>query len=135
MTPQAQRSAQAEREHGPARVLLVYASTHGHTAKVASRIADAIADEHVSVDLRDIVAGGQLDPAGYDGVIVGASIHVGRHQSEIVDWAESHRTTLTIEPSAFFSVCLTAADDTEESRQATRDYLDDFIERQVGRRS
>ena len=31
-------------------------------------------------------------------------------------------------PSAFFSVCLTAADDTEESRAATRRYLDEFVE-------
>ena len=32
-------------------------------------------------------------------------------------------------PSAFFSVCLTAADDTDESRAATRAYIDDFAER------
>jgi menaquinone-dependent protoporphyrinogen IX oxidase len=32
-------------------------------------------------------------------------------------------------PSAFFSVCLSAADDTEESRAATRGYIDDFVER------
>ena len=32
-------------------------------------------------------------------------------------------------PSAFFSVCLTAADDSEESRTATREYLDEFVER------
>ena len=31
-------------------------------------------------------------------------------------------------PSAFFSVCLTVADDTEESRAATRRYLDEFVE-------
>ncbi len=28
----------------------------------------------------------------------------------------------------FFSVCLTAADDTEEARAATRGYLDGFVE-------
>ncbi len=32
-------------------------------------------------------------------------------------------------PSAFFSVCLTAAEDTDEARATTRDYLDDFEER------
>src|SRR5829696_8321467 len=32
-------------------------------------------------------------------------------------------------PSAFFSVCLTAVDDTDEAHATTRDYLDDFEER------
>jgi menaquinone-dependent protoporphyrinogen oxidase len=31
-------------------------------------------------------------------------------------------------PSAFFSVCLTAADDTEEARQTSRKYLDVFMD-------
>jgi menaquinone-dependent protoporphyrinogen IX oxidase len=59
-------------------------------------------------------------------VIVGGSIHAGHHQRELVEWAERHRTTLGIVPSAFFPVCHTAADDTEESRTATREYLDQF---------
>ena len=43
-------------------------------------------------------------------------------------WARRHHTTLATRPSAFFSVCLTAADDTEESHAATRRYLDEFVE-------
>ena len=109
-------------------MLLLYASTHGHTAKIAARIAEAVADEHLTVDLHDIESGAELNPADYRGVIVGASIHVGKHQSEIVDWCERHRTMLSLKPSAFFSVCLTAADDTEESHRATRAYLDTFVE-------
>ena len=30
-------------------------------------------------------------------------------------------------PSAFFTVCLTIADDTDESREATRGYHDEFV--------
>jgi menaquinone-dependent protoporphyrinogen oxidase len=66
------------------------------------------------------------DPADYDAVVVGASIHAGKHQREIVDWVARHRAQLGLLPSAFFSVCLTAADDTEESRAATRGYHDEF---------
>jgi menaquinone-dependent protoporphyrinogen oxidase len=61
-------------------------------------------------------------------VIVGASIHAGHHQREVIEWAGRHRTSLGMRPSAFFSVCLTAADDTEESRVATRGYLDSVVE-------
>ena len=110
-------------------VLLAYASTHGHTAKIASRIADAVgADAGTTIDVRRLGKAEAPDPGSYHGVIVGASIHAGRFQREIVDWARRHHTTLTTRPSAFFSVCLTVADDTEESRRATREYIDKFVE-------
>ena len=70
----------------------------------------------------------QPAPADYDAVILGASIHAGHHQRALVKWAERHHTALDLNPSAFFSVCLTAADDAEEARAATRGYLDDFVE-------
>ena len=111
------------------RILLAYASTHGHTAKIAARVAHVLrkTGHHVVLD-GDI---GNTDPDinGYDAVVAGASIHGGRFQSDLVDWATRHATSLSLRPSAFFSVCLTAAEDSEESRQATRDYLDDFEER------
>jgi menaquinone-dependent protoporphyrinogen oxidase len=112
------------------RALVIYASTHGHTAKIAARIGAALEQDGATVDLHDVRAGKpQPTPLDYDAVVVGASIHAGHHQRELVEWAERHRSGLATIPSAFFSVCLTAADDTEESRTATRGYLDDFVER------
>ena len=52
----------------------------------------------------------------------------GKHQREIVDWATAHHAALNALPSAFFTVCLTAAEDTPESRAATTTYLDDFLQ-------
>jgi menaquinone-dependent protoporphyrinogen oxidase len=111
------------------RFLLAYASAHGHTAKVAARIAAAIEADGHTVELCDDVAALEPEVNDYDAVIVGASVHGGHHQNELVAWAKRNAILLNIRPSAFFSVCLTAADDTEESRQATHDYLDDFEER------
>jgi menaquinone-dependent protoporphyrinogen oxidase len=110
-------------------ILLVYASTHGHTARIAARLAKHLREMGHDVVIHDDIA--TTDPAvnGYDVVIAGASIHSGHHQAELVAWAERHRASLNLRPSAFFSVCLTAAEDSDESRQATRDYLDDFEER------
>jgi menaquinone-dependent protoporphyrinogen oxidase len=111
------------------RILVLYASTHGHTAKIAARIAATLEDDGATVDLHQLHAKEtQPAPADYDAVILGASIHAGHHQRALVKWAEQHHTALGLIPSAFFSVCLTAADDTEESRAATRGYLDDFVE-------
>jgi menaquinone-dependent protoporphyrinogen oxidase len=111
------------------RFLIVYASTHGHTAKIAARIAATLENDGVTVDLHQLQAH-ETEPAlaDYDAVVVGASIHASHHQRALVKWAERHRTALGVTPSAFFSVCLTPADDTDESRAATRGYLDDFVE-------
>ena len=111
------------------RILILFASTHGHTAKIAARIAATLQHDGASVDLHPLHAHEtQPAPTDYDAVILGASIHAGHYQRALVKWAEQHHTALGLTPSAFFSVCLTAADDTEESRAATRGYLDDFIE-------
>jgi menaquinone-dependent protoporphyrinogen oxidase len=112
------------------RILVLYASTHGHTAKIAARIAATLEDDGATVDLQQLDAvETELAPSDYDAVVLGASIHAGHHQRALVKWAEQHHTALGLTPSAFFSVCLTAADDDEESRTATRGYLDDLVER------
>jgi menaquinone-dependent protoporphyrinogen oxidase len=109
-------------------ILLLHASDHGHTTTIARRIAESLERDGVTVDLRSSHDGDDPAPGGYDAVIVGASIHAGKHQKGIIDWVHRHRATLAMRPNAFFSVCLTAADDTEESRTATRRYLDEFVE-------
>jgi menaquinone-dependent protoporphyrinogen oxidase len=109
--------------------LVAYASTHGHTAKIAERLGRALALEGFEVDTRRLPGDDEPDVRAYDLVLVGASVHAGHHQDEVADWAMRHRLALDETPSAFFSVCLTAAEDTDESRTATREYLDDFEER------
>jgi menaquinone-dependent protoporphyrinogen oxidase len=109
-------------------VLVLYASKHGHTAKIAHRIAQGIRDDGRSVDVRDSHSASVVSPADYDAVIVGASIHAGHHQREIVDWAKQHALGLGEKPSAFFSVCLAVADDNDEARATAQKYIDDFAD-------
>jgi menaquinone-dependent protoporphyrinogen oxidase len=109
-------------------VLLVFASTHGHTAKIAERVADGLRAVGVGeVHVRDAADAGGIDPAAYEAVIVGGSLHAGHHQEQLVDWVTSHRAALADRLSAFFSVSLTAADDTDEARAATQRCIDDFL--------
>ena len=112
------------------KILVAFATTHGHTAKIAERIRAALERDGATVDVRRL-GDSHDDPAprDYDAVIAGGSIHAGHHQRGLIDWVSRHRVALDTVPSAFFTVCLTAADDTEESRTATREYLDDFVER------
>jgi menaquinone-dependent protoporphyrinogen oxidase len=109
-------------------VLVIYASTHGHTAKIAARIAEGLRAAGVEeVDVRDAADAGGIDPASYDAAIAGGSLHAAHHQEELVEWVKSHRAALADRPSAFFSVSLTAADDTDEAREATQRCIDDFL--------
>jgi menaquinone-dependent protoporphyrinogen oxidase len=108
-------------------ILVLFASTHGHTEKVARRVAAAVESAGASVRVHDVAASADVSPADFDGVIVGASIHAGHHQKEIATWVGAHRAALSSRPSAFFSVCLTAAEGTDESRASAQGWVDDFV--------
>jgi menaquinone-dependent protoporphyrinogen oxidase len=109
-------------------VLVLYASNHGHTARIATRIAEALEHAGLDVDLRRADVVDDPAPRDYAAVVAGGSIHAGHHQRELVAWARRHATTLSAMPSALFSVSLSAADDTDEARAKARSYVDDYIE-------
>jgi menaquinone-dependent protoporphyrinogen oxidase len=113
--------------HRPSgRALVVYASTHGHTAKIAARIADAMRTPDLNVDLRDVDSAADAYPVSYDLVVVGGSLHKEHHQKEIVDWVAARRGALAAVPSVFFSVSLSAGEDSEESNASTQRCIDAF---------
>ena len=108
--------------------LVLYASTHGHTARIAAHMAQALGEAGVDATLCEASAAQPLSPAGYDGFVVAGSVHAGKHQKELVEYVARHRTLLNERPTAFVSVSLTAADDTPESVDATRDMIDRFLD-------
>jgi menaquinone-dependent protoporphyrinogen oxidase len=111
-----------------ARALVVYASTHGHTAKIAARLAQAMRTQDLEVDVLEVASAGDADLGRYDVVAVGASLHKEHHQRAIAKWVTERRAGLEQRPSIFFSVSLSAADDSDESRAATRRCIDEFCE-------
>src|SRR6056297_452253 len=105
--------------------LILYGTGEGQTAKVADRIAAAIGErghEVSAVDVRDPASSFALD--GYDAVVVGASIHVGRHQDAVRDFVAAHREALAAVPTAFFQVSLSSA--SEEKREEAATYVESF---------
>lgn len=109
--------------------LIVYATTHGHTARVAARLAAALDGAGFSVRLHDVRAiPPDVSPLEYDAVAVAASVHGGRHQREIVDWVAAHHMPLALRPTAFVSVSLSAADDAPEAQADARRCVDRFVE-------
>lgn len=99
------------------KILVVYGTAEGHTARVADRIAEVIRDRGHDVTVLDVRYADDMTLAAYDAVVVGASIHMGKHVRRMVDFVREHREAFTRMPAAFFSVSLAAVDDVGEARK------------------
>lgn len=106
--------------------LILYGTGEGQTAKIAERIAATISErghEASVLDVRDRPESFALER--YDAVIVGASIHVGKHQDEVQDFVIDNKDLLSGMPTAFFQVSLSSASD--ETREAAAGYVESFL--------
>ena len=105
-----------------AHVLIVYGTSYGQTAKIASRMQTVLADEGVRstvIDSAEVT--NAIDPDAYDGILIGASIIVGKHQAAVARFIRRHLATLNRLPSAFFSVSGAAGSpDPAEQAEARR---------------
>ncbi len=99
------------------RILVLYGTSEGQTAKIASRIADTVSARGYAadvVDARRIPADLSLDD--YAAAMIGASVHVGGYQRAVREFIKRYRAALQRMPAAFFSVSLTEADPASEKR-------------------
>ncbi len=87
------------------KVLILYGTTDGHTAKVARFLASELGSYGAIVDALDARTSNP-SPIDYAGVLVAASLHAGGYQRAVVRWVRAHAEALRGKPSAFLSVCL-----------------------------
>lgn len=117
------------KDRAVARVLVLYASIDGQTARIAERIASVIRARGHEATAR--AANAPDAPSGiqrHDGVIVGAAIRYGRHPAWLEKLVRAHLAEIAGRPNAFFSVCLSAGG--PGARPATaHGYIDDFQRR------
>ena len=92
------------------RVLIVYATTEGHTRDLARFLVRTLTDEGHEV-VSEEAPNDERHPnlSSYDAVFVVGSLHVGRYQSKLIRFARAHHQQLNSMPSAFVSVSLSAA--------------------------
>jgi len=112
-----------------AEIDIIYASEEGQTKRIAERIAELVhASGHRSrvLDFRQLGGG---PPPVSDGLIVGASVHVGHHSEKLESWVREHRDVLDTIPTAFFSVSLSAGSPTPKAKEEAREYVSDFLRR------
>jgi menaquinone-dependent protoporphyrinogen oxidase len=87
------------------RILVLYGTTHGHTAKIARAIADTLRSQGASADVIEANAEWP-EPEDYAAVVVAASVQGGRYQRRVRRWVRANADTLNARPTAFVSVCL-----------------------------
>jgi menaquinone-dependent protoporphyrinogen oxidase len=92
-------------------VPVLFASTEGQTALIAIRLAQVLHEHGFVSQAIDVSTpeAAALDWSGVRGVLVGASLHMGRHQKSADRFVREHAKQLNAVPSAFFSVSLSAA--------------------------
>jgi menaquinone-dependent protoporphyrinogen oxidase len=87
------------------RLLILYGTTDGHTARVARLLAGELRWYGATVDVLDARTSNP-QPSDYAGVLIAASVHRGGYQRAVVRWVRAHAEALRGKPSAFLSVCL-----------------------------
>jgi menaquinone-dependent protoporphyrinogen oxidase len=110
------------------RILVVYGTTEGQTAKIAQSLGDALREEGASADVANAGAAWP-DPRPYDAVIVAASIHVGGYQRAVRRWVRAHADVLNEKPSAFVSVCLAVLQSEAKVQQELSAIVDRFLKK------
>ena len=109
------------------RILVVYQTSEGQTAKIAERIAETLRERGNDVDVRDVEHA--PTPDGYDGVVVGDSIHAVKHSRPLTRYVGANVDALNAKPSALFQVCLASANPDEEHTAAAHELVVDLTER------
>jgi menaquinone-dependent protoporphyrinogen oxidase len=104
------------------KVLVAYASRAGSTGEVAEAIGEALCEGGAAVDVR--LAKEVTDVGSYRAVVVGSAARMGQWLPEAVKFVNTHKEGLSQMPVAYFTVCLTMTDDTEENRREATTYTD-----------
>jgi menaquinone-dependent protoporphyrinogen oxidase len=110
------------------RILLVYGTRYGQTAKIADRMASVLTGDGFDVTLSDADS---LDPAidleTFQGVMVGGSVIRGKHQRSISRFIARHLATVNRIPSAFFSVSGSASSAEPRGQSDARRAMEAFL--------
>lgn len=109
------------------KILVVFHTDEGHTTKVAAQIAARIQHGGGAVDLR--TSEDAPSPDGYDGVVVGDSVHRGHHSHALIDYVKAHGRAMGVMPSALFQVSFTSATQDEAHDRLSHDIAQKLIDK------
>jgi menaquinone-dependent protoporphyrinogen oxidase len=92
------------------RVAVIFATSEGHTCRIAEHVADGLRVHGIETHVRDVCeTSRKLDLDAFDAVVLAAPVHIGRHGKKMEAFIRAHRAELERIPSAFVSVSLSQA--------------------------
>lgn len=103
------------------KVMVAYASKAGSTVGVAENVASVLKEKGYQVDL--LRAKEVKNLGGYDAVVFGTAIRMGKPIGEGMRFVRRHEQELKAKPVAVFSLGLAMQEDTPETRKQTEEFL------------
>lgn len=97
------------------KILVTYASRTRVTNGVAQLISEVLTKRGAEVDMHFILDVNDLSL--YDTVVIGSSIRYGQWLPEAVRFVKVHQRRLREKTVAYFIVCMTLREDTQENRE------------------
>ena len=104
------------------RALVAYATKSGATQGVAEIIGRELAANGASVDVLPVAD--VRDVSAYDAVVVGSGVRAGRCYAGAPNLVSTHSAVLSTKPVAYFIVCGTMRECTDENRETVMGYVD-----------
>ena len=111
------------------RVLVLYSSIRGHTARVARRICESIDAAGGSADMmevREAIHEG-VDWGRYDVVVLGAPVIYGNYDKAFMDFVRRHQAELDAKPNSFFNLSVVARTPAKATVEGNR-YMQKFLQ-------
>lgn len=112
----------------PLKVLLIFTSREGQTDKITQCMAEQIEALGHQVERRQLTASSapMSDLPSFDWVVVGGSIHYGKHEAFLANFIQRHLNGLSQTQTAFFTVNLTARK-ADKNTPDNNPYLSKFL--------
>jgi menaquinone-dependent protoporphyrinogen oxidase len=104
------------------KILVAYGSFSGSTAETAIFIGKKLSEKGMQVDVKPVNKIKSIE--GYNGVIIGSAIMMGKLKSSVVKFVNKNKDGLSRVPVAVFLVCLTIKEDTPDNRKIASGFLD-----------
>jgi menaquinone-dependent protoporphyrinogen oxidase len=106
-------------------ILLLHSSTDGHTVKIMEYIGGHLSGR-AACEILDLNLQPEVNFAGFDRVIIGASIRYGKFNQNVYQFVSHYQTELEAADAAYFGVNLTARKPGKEN-PAGNPYIEKFL--------
>ena len=100
--------------------LIAYGTAAGSTAEVAEAIGEKMRQAGLAVDVHPVEA--VKDLSGYDGVVIGSAVRILHLIPPTRKFIRKFRKALKQKPLAYFVVCMTMAEKTDENIAKTKEF-------------